>query len=151
MPAAGLGCLTGGAYQPEMLPAKWPRYKAVCFRRKVKQRSFCKNYRKPFQIRRARYDIVSTWQLFIFTLQMGAIKWLTFNLFTPRNWKMDSLDQNYGRNIRILKINRIGMLTLESLQVWHGRMKIRFSILNHQMGSLLMFLSAEGLESETLE
>lgn len=36
----------------------------------------------------------------------------------------------------MLKIKWAGMLTLERFQVWHERMRIRFSILNPQTGSL---------------
>ena len=79
---------------------------------------------------------------------MGRIKGLICNLFPPRNWKMDLLNQKGGRNIRMLKINWVGMLTLESFQVWRDRTKIRFNILNHQTGSVLVFLSAEGLDKK---
>lgn len=79
---------------------------------------------------------------------MGRIKGLMCNLFPPRNWKMDLLNQKGGRNIRMLKINWVGMLTLESFQVWRDRTKISFNILNHQTGSVLVFLSAEGLDKK---
>lgn len=48
------------AYQPDRLPTEQPRYKAVCFQSKVRQRSLCKNYWKSSQVGSACYDPAST-------------------------------------------------------------------------------------------